>query len=338
MDEVKRPKLSIPAAGLYPVLSDQLVQNTPLTEVYIAKITNVKAISKIIPELNTILPLPELAHLKRVKGQEIILCPVKNNDIPAIKTKLENRKFDVSLLNNISKASVAELPPLIKSHHVVVHKLWPCNFHPDKYLEKLCTNNLFTSQEIDIHEKYMQLAYDVACFARKQYFIKDQIGTVVFDPKITSVVAIGYRTGGPCQHSVMVAIENVSKTQNPDDSILSKAEDKLNMKGFPSDMLDFLRIKYGDICFGARIFKKKDHLIDPSEGPYLCTSYYVYVTHEPCVMCAMALVHSRVKRVFYGTKSSNGGLGTLCKIHTVKSLNHHYEVFGGLLEDVCKGL
>ena len=68
---------------------------------------------------------------------------------------------------------------------------------------------------------------------------------------------------------------------------------------------------------------------DPGERPYLCTGYDCYVVHEPCVMCAMALVHSRLRRViFCVTNSQHGALGgSGIKLHSHKSLNHHYQVF-----------
>lgn len=62
-------------------------------------------------------------------------------------------------------------------------------------------------------------------------------------------------------------------------------------------------------------------------GPYLCTGYDVYLLREPCLMCAMALVHSRVKRIFFLEPTTNGALTSSFRLHTVKELNHHYEVF-----------
>lgn len=341
MEEVKRKKHCNYNPAFHPVLSDDLIGDTPLTEVYIATIINVKNISKIILELNSILPLPDLIHLKRMKGKDIILQPTKDCDISTVLSKFKDENFDVSQLDNIRTTLVASIPPKVKRQHEVVHKHWPCNFHPNKYLEKLCNNILFTPDEIETHLEYTRVAIDVAVFAKKHYYTDFQIGTVVVDPSINSVVAVGYRIPGPCRHSVMVAVDNVARTQNggawSETGFIFKdtEEDGLTLKGFPSDILDFLRTKYSKLIFGAVPFKQKDDLVEPADGPYLCTGYYVYTTHEPCIMCAMAMIHSRAKRVFYGTKTSNGGLGTLCKIHTVKDLNHHYEVFGGLLVDIC---
>lgn len=63
---------------------------------------------------------------------------------------------------------------------------------------------------------------------------------------------------------------------------------------------------------------------------YLLTNMDVYVKTEPCVMCAMALLHSRVRRVFYDLADEpNGGLGSTQRLNCCKALNHNFEVFVG---------
>jgi tRNA(adenine34) deaminase len=65
----------------------------------------------------------------------------------------------------------------------------------------------------------------------------------------------------------------------------------------------------------------------------------LYVTLEPCAMCAGALVNARVRRVVYGARDPRAGavesLFTLC---TDPRLNHRLEVQAGVLEDECARL
>lgn len=59
----------------------------------------------------------------------------------------------------------------------------------------------------------------------------------------------------------------------------------------------------------------------------------LYVTLEPCVMCAGALLSARVKRVVYGAPDEKaGGLGTITDLNSLP-LNHHMEVKSGVLGD-----
>ncbi|KAL9248697.1 tRNA-specific adenosine deaminase TAD3-like protein, partial [Drosera capensis] len=65
-----------------------------------------------------------------------------------------------------------------------------------------------------------------------------------------------------------------------------------------------------------------------ADRPYLCTGYDMYLAWESCIMCAMAIVHQRVRRVFYAFPNiTAGALGSVQRLQGEKSLNHHYAVF-----------
>ena len=66
------------------------------------------------------------------------------------------------------------------------------------------------------------------------------------------------------------------------------------------------------------------------------TGATLYVTKEPCIMCAGAIVNSRIKRLVYGCKDSKaGGAESLYNILNDKRLNHQVEIVSGILEDEC---
>lgn len=312
----KRAKLDEPPR-LQPILPDDLLADTPLIKVYVDRIKDPKTTSKLVLSLNSCLPIEKLTHLKRVKSNEVLLLPVE--EVDHVHELLKAKGVDTDLLcNEVRIVEVAGIPPKTKKQHIKVGEFWPCNFHPDQQVEKLVNNTLFNCNELKEHETYMKLAIGVAKKAKELELTISSKGVVIVDPKVRSVVAFGYSEAhkNPCRHHVMVAIDNVAQTQR----FVSARQPKL---------LLVLKEQFPDIEFGV---PKSE---DPS-GPYLCTGYYAYSTHEPCVMCAMALVHSRIKRVFYGVNTANGALGTLCKIHLVRDLNHHYEAFSGLCEEECK--
>ena len=65
----------------------------------------------------------------------------------------------------------------------------------------------------------------------------------------------------------------------------------------------------------------------------------LYVTLEPCSMCAGSIVLSRIKKVVYGASDPKAGAcGTLYNIIQDKRLNHRCEVVKGVLEDECSAL
>ncbi|MEO8079838.1 MAG: tRNA adenosine(34) deaminase TadA [Caldimonas sp.] len=74
-------------------------------------------------------------------------------------------------------------------------------------------------------------------------------------------------------------------------------------------------------------------------GNYRLPECELYVTLEPCAMCAMALLHARLKRVVYGAPDPKAGAaGSVIDVFGNAALNHHTVVEGGMLADVAAGL
>jgi tRNA(adenine34) deaminase len=65
----------------------------------------------------------------------------------------------------------------------------------------------------------------------------------------------------------------------------------------------------------------------------------LFVTLEPCAMCAMALMHARFKRVVFGAADpKTGAAGSVLDLFAEPRLNHHTAVTGGVLGDACSQL
>ncbi len=71
-------------------------------------------------------------------------------------------------------------------------------------------------------------------------------------------------------------------------------------------------------------------------GNYRLVGTTLYVTLEPCIMCAGAIMQARIQRVVYGAEDpKGGGVVSLYNILNDKRLNHSVEVTGGVKKDAC---
>lgn len=74
-------------------------------------------------------------------------------------------------------------------------------------------------------------------------------------------------------------------------------------------------------------------------GNYRLTGCSMYVTLEPCAMCAGALLHARVERVIYGAADpKTGACGSVINLFSDARLNHHANVVPGVLALECSAL
>ena len=71
-------------------------------------------------------------------------------------------------------------------------------------------------------------------------------------------------------------------------------------------------------------------------GDWRLTECDLYVTKEPCPMCAGALVHTRVRRVIFGcTDPVAGAAGSVMNLLQMPGFNHRCEITSGVLQDEC---
>ena len=69
-------------------------------------------------------------------------------------------------------------------------------------------------------------------------------------------------------------------------------------------------------------------LLPSLPAPYLLTGQTVFISHEPCLLCSMSLLHSRIAQLYYVKRSAgSGGCGSVYSVHEDGGLNHRFEVW-----------
>src|SRR5213596_1962631 len=74
-------------------------------------------------------------------------------------------------------------------------------------------------------------------------------------------------------------------------------------------------------------------------GDWRLTDCDLYVTKEPCAMCAGALVHTRIRRVIFGCADpAAGAAGSVVNLLQMPGFNHRCEIASGVLQDDCAAI
>lgn len=315
----------------YPVLSDEQSQDVEMIEAFAAPIVDKKETSRLLRELSGLYPLNGLQHIKRVravkeKGSphplEVLVCLVgdaPNAKVVSIDSLLPSDGVRRDGLGEPFVVKVPARPPLTRPQFELASKHWPTSFHEDKQVTVALRGELFSQPQKARMHTYMTSAVTAAKAGFKLGM--EAVGAVVVDPATETIVAVGHDCRGehPLHHAVMVCIDLVARSQGGG----CYSFDRYPACRFTSPNSDTVQRVPG---------------AESGSQPYICTGYDLYVTREPCVMCAMALVHSRISCVFYGTASADGAVGSVYKIHQRKDLNHHFEVYKGVLSKQCEDL
>ncbi|XP_053402228.1 probable inactive tRNA-specific adenosine deaminase-like protein 3 [Mercenaria mercenaria] len=307
-----------------PVLADKYLAAIELDDVYVCQVTEKKKTSEILRHLTVKYPLDQYPHIKRVKSSQangtanlqIVICKKSCQSEEEIRSLLE--PFNDSI-GAVGVVKIPASPPLTRNQYNNCIQYWPVNFHENKVISRLLSGTFFTDKELRVISNHMVEAIKMAQLAKCSK--RKPIGAVIVDPLTDTVIAKAYdmrEVSHPLHHATMVCIDLVAKSQGG------------GMWKYPQEA-DFYSAE-------SDVKERRSEEPESKRGPYLCTGYHMYVTQEPCVMCAMALVHSRIQRVYYGSCQQEGALGSVYKVHAQEGLNHRYEVFKGVMKTDCDDL
>ncbi|CAL8110616.1 unnamed protein product [Orchesella dallaii] len=278
---------------LTPILNQSLSStDIQLINVYTAKIRSKKDASNLLKLLP---PLPsDLDHLKRIRS-------TKSDSLEAIighqSLQDDDPALDLLTPSTIHKAPVPQLRPLTSFQFKKSNECWPCNFHPDKEIEKLVSENCgLSAEDMGVVANNVKTVMD-------RFFQMKMQTCAVYDPIDKELVCVANSKPSLLHHSVMNCLEMLAQTQR-------NTEERIGNRKW-----DFGEI----VC--KRIVRNK-------HSDYLCTGMDVYLSHEPCIMCAMALLHSRARKIFFvHNNMNNGGLNSVVKLHCLDGINHRFQVF-----------
>ncbi|KAI7886418.1 cytidine deaminase-like protein [Lichtheimia hyalospora FSU 10163] len=285
------------------VLSDDQTRDLETINVY-ATVVEPKQTKTVLGFVNKHLPaLQKLEHCKRVRRTtltdskielSLLLCEERALTLDELEKCINDHGF-----SGVIHPKVVPVPrhaPLNRQQFEAWKQVWPLTYREDTRQDPK-----FTSDDIKVIQQHMKeiLQSD------------DMMRARIVDPAKQRIIAEAQDTrhvsSHPLHHAVMNCVDAVAKAE---------------------------RIAATDTSSMGRPKRKASQVVEEeSNSVYLCTGYDIYLTHEPCAMCAMALVHSRIGRVFYCRTTKTGCLGTLYKIHCYPSLNHHYRVFKHVLFD-----
>jgi tRNA-specific adenosine deaminase 3 len=273
------------------------------------------------------------AHLKRMKKHPelksallALITPVDDNEPPNELLVAKCSEMEEQFQAKLTSVSVLKHAPQTREAFEQHTKAWPLIFHasvlPVAQVEPISESE---AQQMAQHVRTavsLAAQFDAAVADKKLPFCCAH-GCVVVGPLASStpeghVVADSFARRDHASyafrslyHPVMVAIDSVAERdrQRAAASTPTKKHKRAHDVNAAPDA-------------------DSNNKEDVEDESYLCTGYDVYMDREPCVMCAMALVHSRARRiVFASLNATDGALASVHRLHTIKSLNHHYRVF-----------
>ena len=265
-----------------------------------------------------------LKRVKKYNGTENLVLVSFLDDFSYKKITKEKIIEDYSLKeSDLIEIEIPCTESISNEQYYKNNKIWPqCNYISSK--EKYIYNH---------DEKEKKEILDIY----NEYFItnnKHNTSSLLYNPKTKKVVCKASKNEKSIiGHSIMNLLDLFSKML-VDNKNINKHEDKKEKKEKENIDNDFEDVKLGvkkvegpkdntDLLFNFEEKNDKGY----NGYQYYCEDLYVFSTDEPCMMCAMALVHNRISRFYFcNINEKDGALISKYSLDNY-NLNHHYLIF-----------
>ncbi len=280
---------------LFPVLDLEVTDPVPVATALVGKVGDKKRLSHVLAHLAQRFPLgDEFQFLKRVRvragedaGNSVLVTLVRDGTRFDVARWRRDSEETARLFCDLGLCEVPCRPPRTRAQWVAAQR----DLWPCKFHENPVLEATLGRTAEDV--------WGEEAFARHEYHLRRVAGKA-------SLPEWDIRCGE--------GVESVALVDPTDNQVL--AEERGGPKcGCTLDHAVMRAVE----SLAARE--------DRSADSYLCTGLDAYLSHEPCLMCSMALTHSRIRRVFFVRESPGGGLTSVARLHTVKALNHLFEVY-----------
>lgn len=317
--------------ALQAILEKELYTTPPLIPVIVAKIIGTKReIPKAFRLTKDLCSTADLKHLRRIRNSpddriECIICKCNTSNESNLNNQLkvlEKRFASDCIFEDFHITYVPSSAPKTDHQLKACADIWPCKFAKSNYLIQCIEGSLFNEPEKLVLKVIVNNVVEYIKANRKNY----KTGAVVF--RCAKIYGVGLSSPevliqNPTKHSSMLSIDSVAHSAGAGHWKCTESDELLNM--IQNDLDD-----QSDL---------NEHRVDVQFLPYLCTNYDIFVTEEPCFMCTMGLVQSRIRRLFYLDPKSIDELTDchrLCYpdraieeflIHRERNLNHRFEAW-----------
>lgn len=317
--------------SLQAILEKELYTTPPLIPVVVAKIIGTKKeIPKAFRITKDLCSAADLKHLRRIRSLpddriECIICKTNTNnesDLNQELKSLEHKFASESIFEDYHITYVPSSAPRTEHQLKACAEIWPCKFARSNYLIQCLDGSVFSEAEKSV----LRIIVNTVVSYIVENCNSTKTGAVVF--RCARIYGVGLSSQevlsqNPTMHSPMISIDSVAT--NAGAGHWKSLEN--------NDLLKLIQRKLDDQK------ELDEHRIDAQFLPYLCTNYDIFVTEEPCFMCTMGLVQSRIRRLFYLDAKSIKQF-TQCQqlcypdkaiedflVHREKNLNHRFEAW-----------